>query len=162
MKFLFLFFLSFTACIVSGCATVKLKSETITPVSKVFHADYQKTWSAVMLALEDYPIEVENNEKGFLKSEPIQEETIWKLPFIDESKLKSAKYTLYIKLLKGKIGSRPVVKVRVLKKIKVQKGFIDEPIRVPSNSLEEKAILYRIMREINIEKAISNYYQSSS
>ena len=158
MKFFFLFF---TVCIVSGCATVKLKSEVITPVSKVFHADYQKTWSAIMLALEDYPIEVENNEKGFLKSESIPEDTIWKLPFIDESKLKSAKYTLYIKLLKGKIDSRPVVKVRILKKIKVRKGFIDEPTRAPSNGLEEKAILYRIMREINIEKAISSYYQSS-
>ena len=120
MKLLFLFF---TTCIVSGCATVKLESETISPVSKVFHADYQKTWSAVMLALEDYPIEVENNEKGFLKSESIPEETIWKLPFIDESKLKSAKYTLYIKLLKGKIGSRPMVKVRVLKKNQSSKRF---------------------------------------
>ena len=115
-----------------------------------------------MLALEDYPIEVENNEKGFLKTEKIQIETIWKFPFEREDILTAAKYTIHVKLIKGKIKSRPVVKVRVLKKIFEQKGFIEEPKKVPSNGLEEKTILYRILREINIEQAIINYHQSSS
>ena len=115
-----------------------------------------------MLALEDYPIETEDNEKGVLKTESVQTETIWKFPFEREKTLVAAKYTLHIKLIKGKIRSKPVVKVRILKKILEQKGFITDPKRVPSDGFEEKAILYRIFREINIEQAIVNHHQKSS
>ena len=162
MKFLLVFFLFFTGFILSGCTTLDLVPDVMHPVSKVFHTDYEKTWRATMLALEDYPIEVENNEKGYLKTESIQSETIWKFPFERDSIQATEKYTIYIKLIKGEIDSRSVVKVSILKKILVQKGFIEEPKRVPSNGLEEKALLYRIFREINIEQAITNYHQKSS
>ena len=115
-----------------------------------------------MLALEDYPIETEDNEKGALKTESIQTETIWKYPFERERALTAAKYTIHIKLIKGTVKSKPMVKVRILKKILEQKGFIEDPKRIPSDGLEEKAILYRILREINIEQAILNYHQRSS
>lgn len=115
-----------------------------------------------MLALEDYPIETEDNEKGFLKTENIRTETIWKFPFEQERTLSAATYALHIKLIKGTVGSRPVVKVRILKKILERKGFIEDPKRIPSHGLEEKAILYRILREINIEQAIINHHQKSS
>ena len=115
-----------------------------------------------MLALEDYPIETEDNEKGYLKTESIDYDTLWSLPFEDKSSIKSAKYTLYIKIIKGKKSGYSAIKVQVLKKIQVQEGFIDEPKRIPSDGLEEKSILYRILREIHIEQAIANHYQQSS
>ncbi len=131
-------------------------------VSKVFHADYQKIWSATMLALEDYPIEEENNEKGYLKTESIPIETIWKFPVEREDTLKVAKYTIHIKIIKGRSKSQPAVQVSVLKKTILQKGFIDNPKRIPSNGLEERSILYRIHREISIERAITNHHKKSS
>ena len=115
-----------------------------------------------MLTMEDYPIEEENNETGYLKTEAIKTETIWKFPFEREQNLNTDTYTIHIRFIKGKSQSKPVVKVLVLKKILSQKGFIEEPQRKPSDGLEEKAILYRMMREINIEQAISNYHKSSS
>lgn len=162
MSFPLLLLFSVTITILSGCKTLELKREVLHPISKTFHAGYQKTWRATMLALEDYPIETEDNEKGHLKTESIPYENIWRLPFEDIGSLKVTKYTLHIKLIKGKVNGLPVVKVRVLKKILVQKGFIDEPERMPSDGLEEKAILYRILREIHIEQAIANHYQQSS
>ncbi len=163
MNNIFLFaFLLFTGFLFSGCASLEPEPHILRPVSKIYPADYQKTWRATMLALEDYPIETEDNEKGLLKTENIQTETIWKSPFERERGLIAAKYTLHIRLIKGKSKSKPMVKVRVLKKILEQKGFIEDPKRIPSDGLEEKAILYRILREINIEQAILNYHQRSS
>ncbi len=115
-----------------------------------------------MLVLEDYPIETENNEKGYLKTESIKNETVWKLPFDRDKHFNEFKYTIHIKLIKGKMDSLPVVRVLVLKKIFTQKGFMSDPEQVPSDGLEEQTILYRIFREINIEQAITNYHQSSS
>ena len=162
MKLSLLLFFSAVLTILSGCTTLDLKNEVLHPISKTFHADYQKTWRATMLVLEDYSIETENNEKGYLKTESIPYENIWNLPFKDASSLKAAKYTLHIRLLKGKSKGLPAVQVHVLKKIIIQKGFIDEPERIPSDGLEEKAILYRILREIHIEQAIANHYQQQS
>ncbi len=162
MNFYSLLSFFFIIITLSSCTTLKLKNDVLYPISKTFPVDYQKTWRATMLALEDYPIETEDNEKGYLKTESINYDTIWNLPFEDASSVKAAKYTLHIKLVKGKIKGRSVVKVRILKKILVQKGFIGEPERIPSDSLEEKSILYRILREIHIEQAIANHYQQSS
>ena len=144
------------------CATQQEVPEIMHPVSKMFPGDYQKVWRAAMLALEDYPIEEENNEKGYLKTEPIDVETVWKFPFARNQDLKAAKYTLHVWLRKGYLKDQPTVKVQIVKKIMVQKGFMDEPERVPSNGLEEQGLLYRIMREINIEQALANYYKKSS
>ncbi len=113
-----------------------------------------------MLTLEDYPIETENNEQGYLKTEPVLENTIWKPPF--PIKKTEGKYTLDIRLIKGRSDDEPVVKVQIFKKIKVQKGFIAEPEIMPSSGLEEKAILYRIFRELKIEQAIAHYHQKKS
>ena len=153
--------LLFLTLIGSGCITLE-PAQVNQPVSKVFYADYQKTWRAAMLALSDYPIETEDNDKGYLKTESIQTETVWKFPFEREKNFDSSKYTIYIKFIKGKVKSAAVVKVIVLKKIFTQKGFMSTPIRIPSDGLEEKAILYRILREINIEQALTNYHQRSS
>ncbi|MDE0518856.1 MAG: hypothetical protein OXH36_04810 [Bdellovibrionales bacterium] len=153
--------LSFFIFVCSSCATLE-PIQINHPVSKVFYADYQKVWRAAMLALSDYPIETEDNEKGYLKTEEIPIETIWKIPFEREKNLNSSKYVIQVKFIKGKVKAVAVVKVLVLKKIFRQKGFINAPVRVPSTGLEEKAILYRILREINIEHAIANYHQKSS
>ena len=158
MKFLSLFIVFVLFC---GCTTLE-PVQIIRPVSKVFHADYQKTWRATMLALEDYPIETENNEKGYLKTEFIKNETVWKLPFERGKKFNEFKYTIHITLTKGKMDSLPMVRVLVLKKIFIQRGFMSDPEQVPSDGLEEQTILYRIFREISIEQAITNYHQSSS
>ena len=120
----FFYFLPLFIVIFCSCTTTQ-QVWTLSPVSKVFYADYQKTWRATMLALEDYPIEVENNETGRLKTEPIQTGTIWKPPFKAARDASASKYTIHIKLVKGRIDSVPVVKAMVLKKIFVQKGFYE-------------------------------------
>ena len=154
-------FLSFLLiALLSACVTMQPAVDKIGPISKIFYTNYQKVWQAVMLVLEDYPIEVENNEKGYIKTELIEENTLWKPPFL--VKKTEGKYRLIIKIKKGKSNEDPVVQVSIWKKITFQKGFISEPEIAPSSGLEEKALLYRIFREITIGEGIANYYQKKS
>ena len=150
----FLFFISF---LFSACTTLDSLDTDLHPISKIFHADFQRVWRATILALEDYPIASEDNEKGSLQTEKIPDEKIWQFPAKQKKKIEAAYYTLHIQLVKGKLKKRSVVKVSVLKKIKVQKGFIEGSTRQASDGLEEKAILYRIARELKIEQGIRNY-----
>ena len=132
------------------------ESTTISPVSKGFRADYNTTWKAVSLAMEKYPIAESDREKGFLKTAGIKGEGMWQLPFPTKIPPR-LKYTLYIQLLKGKKNHQPITRVSILKQMTSQKGFIDSPRRIPSNGLEETNILYRTLREINIDRFIVNY-----
>ena len=161
MKSFLLLFIIFSYLTVS-CATVKAPPVSIDPVSKVLLADYQRVWRAMMLALEVYPIATEDNEKGFLKTEPISYGTVWKSPIEQKKDLSSATYTIRIQLIKGKSKSLPVVKAIIYKDTIAKKGFFRDAEKQLSDGLEEKAILYRIIREIKIEQAIMNHHRTSS
>ena len=157
MKYIILVLLFFTGC----ATTTQPAQEVISPVSRLFHADYNTTWRALMLALEKYPIEEEDQEKGYLKTAIIKGESIWQLPFHSKT-LPRLKYTIHVQLIKGTRKNKSIVQVSVLKQLTSQKGFIDSPQRIPSNGLEEKTILYRILREMNIDRAITKYHHQQS
>ena len=146
----------------TSCSTIKLAYDVTGPVSKLFYASYDQVWKSVMLAMEPYSLEEEDKEKGYLRTEVIQGSTLWKLPFEDKQKNTNQSYIIYIHLVKGMTGFQPGVQVRILKKIFTQKGFINDPERVPSNGLEEKIILYRVMREIHIDEFIMKRHQEES
>ncbi len=138
----------------TACVSTQPKRR-LGPVSRLFYADYEQTWKALILALESYPIEEEDKEGGYLKTETIKGESLWQLPFHTKT-IPGKKYTLNIQISREhKEDDQPIVQVSILKTIYSQRGFIDTPHRVPSNGLEEKTILYRIFREIKIDRAIS-------
>lgn len=140
-----------------GCTSIKApEQEILSPVSRLFYADYNTVWKAMVLALEKYPIAAENKEKGFIKTAEIKGESLWQLPFQIKT-LPRLKYTLHIQFIKGMRKKQAIVQVSVLKQITSQKGFIHNPERIPSTGLEEKNILYRIFREININRSIERY-----
>ena len=135
-----------------GCVTTYPKQNVNEPVSKIFYTEYEKVWRAVMLTIENYPIESEDHETGIIKTGFIRGDKVWNLPFDTSISNKDLLYTIQINLLKGKIKKEHAVQVQVTKKNFIQKGFIEDPVSVPSNGLEEKNILYRILREIQIDQ----------
>ena len=160
IKFLLMNFVLFVHV---SCSTAKLAYDVNGPVSKLFYTSYDQVWKSVMLAMEAYSIEEEDREKGFLRTEVIKGLSAWKPPFAeDKQKNLSQSYVIYVHLVRGMTGFQPGVQVRVLKKVFVQKGFINEPERVPSDGLEEKMILYRIMREIDIDRFIMRRHQEEN
>ena len=140
----------------SGCATTYPKQNLNEPVSKTFYVDYEKIWRAVMLAIESYPIESEDHETGIIKTGFIRGDKIWNLPFPTSISNKDLLYKIQINLFKGKAGKELAVQVQVSKQNFIQKGFIEDPVGIPSNGLQEKNIVYRILREIEIDQNIAN------
>ena len=139
-----------------GCATTYPKQNINEPISKIFYNDYEKVWRAVMLTIENYPIESEDHETGIIKTGFIRGDKIWNLPFSTSISNKDLLYTIQIHLLRGKAKKEHAVQVQVSKKNFIQKGFIEDPVGIPSNGLQEKNILYRILREIQIDQNIAD------
>ena len=70
-------------------------------VSKVFYTHHERVWRALLLALEEYPIAEADPEKGYIKTEVLTGEQIWKSPFPINSKWDDTKNIIHIRLLKG-------------------------------------------------------------
>lgn len=140
-----------------GC-TQRPKIETIKksfrPKQHLFFKDYDKVWRATQISLQKYPIRINNIDTGHLETQFITTNTLWKEAHIKNPKNSNTRYKLKVNVIKGNVKKRSSVKVTISKKIVRQKDFFstDEPI--PSNGIEEEMILYRIGRELIIEKAL--------
>ena len=160
MKIL-LFFI--TAFLTTGCVSPRLTYNVYQPISKVFYTDYDKVWKALMLTMESYSVEEEDQEKGFLRTARRGGNKLWTPPFPEERSLSGTRSdVIVVYLTRGQKDSVPGVRVSVLKKSSVRKGFLTEAERVPSHGLEEKVILYRILREIEIEEFIMKQHKQKT
>lgn len=159
MKILFFFTLLFT----TGCVSPRLTYNVYQPISKVFYTDYDKVWKALMLTMESYSVEEEDQEKGFLRTARRGGNKLWTPPFPEERSSSGTQAdVIFVYLTRGQNEDDvPGVRVSVLKKSFVRKGFLTEAERIPSHGLEEKVILYRILREIEIEKFIMKQHKQT-
>ena len=57
--------------------------------------------------------------------------------------------------VKGALEARQATKVTIVKETQLQVDFFSDPRSLPSDGLEEKSILYRIGREIQVERALA-------
>ena len=65
-----------------------------------------------------------------------------------------AQYKIVMTLVKGKVDGRDGVRVTVNKNLARTRDFFSEPEALVSDGLEERAILYRMDRELIIDEAI--------
>lgn len=147
-----LIFNSFAA----GCALFKDNSgpaPTYGPRSQVFYADFDAVWRATQIAVTAYPIRVNNYDLGVIETEEIDGYKAWTPPH-REPRPDGRSYKLNIKVVKGKINGREANKVSVLKEAFKQRDFFSEAENLTSDGLEEKSILYRIERELTIDRAL--------
>lgn len=133
-----------------GCST-KSKNDNIFDYSRTFKASYEDIWRATQQALLDYPMNINNMDTGQLQTLFITGKYRYKAPHLAKKNYPSGyQYRLNINIIKGKEKSR----VSIVKEARLQKDFFSEPQELVSDGFEEKMILYRIRREIQIEKMI--------
>jgi hypothetical protein len=143
---------------ISGCALFEERKGPTTfvgPREQVFYATYDEVWRAANLVLQPYPLRVSNMDQGLLESDAIHGYKSWTPPFAPESASSGLNYKLTLKLLRGKFNGKAATKVSILKDATVQHDFFSDPKPVASDGLEEKSLLYRIGREVTIERAIA-------
>lgn len=146
------------AFIVSGCATASQKLERKLKVgesvSRVFFAKYEDVESALKIALLKYPQRVDNTEAGIFETDYVKGEARFRPAHENVDYSSGYRYRLIVRLVKGQSVSRPAVKVVILKHIELARDFFAEPQIVPSDGFEENVILYRVGRELTINRAI--------
>ena len=147
--------------ITTGCSLFVEQPDlptTFDPQSQIFAASYDDTWRAVQISLQTYPIRINNYETGVIETEVIGSMKGWTPPH-KKSQGIGRSSRLKVKVLKGKVKGREATRVTVFKEVRKQANFFSDPTPLPSDSLEEKILLYRIGREIKIERRLKDNQQ---
>lgn len=155
----------FFLVILSGCALFRENSgppETFAVRDEMYYGSFDQVWRAAQLALQNYPMKINNMDLGVIETEQVKGYKVWMPPYKTEQTSGGLAYSLNVRLIKGKSQGRDVVKVSILKETQIQKDFFSEPVRMPSDGLEEKSILYRIGRELQIERALEKAQEKAN
>jgi hypothetical protein len=125
------------------------------PREQVYFATFEEVWRAVNLVLQPYPLRISNMDQGLLETDMIRGYKVWSPPYKSDIASTGESYHLSIHVIKGALDRRAATKVTIVKDTEVQVDFFSDPKNVPSDGLEEKTILYRLGREIQIERALA-------
>lgn len=157
MRFTSIFILA--AALLSGCAqsTKKPDNALPTPVEQVFFAEPDVVDRAIAQVMVKYPQKIANLEAGVLETDYIKGDARFKPADHEVNYGSGYRYKILIHTVRGKTNGRPAIKVQVTKAIEQQRDFFADPEHYQSDQLEENAILYRIDREIKIDRALQRY-----
>ena len=153
-------------CLTLGCGLFQLDSSNGelqgSPKGKVFYAKFDHVWRATHLAMQKYPIQSSNMDKGLLETVQIKGSEGWAAPHQGNKTRNGLSYRLQVRIVEGHIKGHVATKVTIYKVITLQRDFFASPEILPSDGLEETTLLYRIGRELQIDKALERFQRTSS
>lgn len=150
MKF-YLFILSLL--LLNSCASYekfRQVTEELEIPSKIYKADFNQTWQAVITVMRKYDISQQNQEAGFIKTRWMDNtlEVNFADAFGSSDTVKAAKFKIVVNVVKGFRSSREVTKVSIYKRQLVEQDFLQGWKEVSQDGILEKTLLYRIERLI--------------
>jgi hypothetical protein len=138
-----------------GCAGNPIEDAPIRePEARIYLDTYEQVWRAVQLALRKYPVRINNIDLGVLETDFVKGDKLWSDPK-DKHPNTGLRYKLTLRVVRGRVDNKSAVNVTVLKAAEVQPDFFSAVQQIPSNGLEEKGILYRIGRFLEIERLVA-------
>ncbi len=156
---LFLFLLSSV-----GCTSVKKSSVqsslSLQSTQKIFLYSYESVCRAAQLSII-YPLSINNMDTGKLETEFIPARDGLVLPD-QEAPSSGVKFKITLTLSRGEQEGQSGIRVTINKNIERRRDFFSAPESLDSDQIEEKLILYRMERELIIEKAIQKFSESNS
>lgn len=140
--------------LIMGCSEAQLYDPPVTePPTRIFDESYERTWRAIQISLQRYPVTISNYESGIIETKMLKGGQVFTDP--NEKKLKPGyRYKLTIRAVKGQFEGKPAVKVTIYKGGEIQPDFFSGYQSVPSDGLEERAVLYRIGRVLDIDRIL--------
>ncbi|MBF0208396.1 MAG: hypothetical protein HQK53_16075 [Oligoflexia bacterium] len=125
--------------------------------TKIFDADINKTWQAVIKVMRGYNFENQNQEAGVIRTawEDNTSQMNFSDSFASNDSVKTAKFRLVINVVKGSSGGKEMTKVSVYKRQLVEQDYLQGWKEVPSDGILERTLLYRINRILQIDKQLS-------
>lgn len=136
-----------------GCASYekfRQVTEELEIPTKVYKADYNQTWQAVIQVMRKYDIAQQNQEAGFIKTRWMDNtlEVNFTDSFGSSDAVKAAKFKLVVNVVKGFRSSREVTKVTIYKRQLIEQDFLQGWKEEATDGITEKTLLYRIERLI--------------
>jgi hypothetical protein len=136
-----------------GCASYekfRQVTEELEIPTKVFKADYNQTWQAVIQVMRKFDIAQQNQEAGFIKTRWMDNtlEVNFTDSFGSSDAVKAAKFKLVLNVVKGFRSSREVTKVTIYKRQLIEQDFLQGWKEEATDGITEKTLLYRIERLI--------------
>jgi hypothetical protein len=118
--------------------------------SKIYRADYNQSWQAVIQVMRKYDIAQQNQEAGFIKTRWMDNtlEVNFTDSFGSSDAVKAAKFKLIVNVVRGFRASREVTKVTIYKRQLMEQDFLQGWKEFSSDGIIEKTLLYRIERLI--------------
>lgn len=143
----------------SSCASYekfRQVTEELEIPSRVYKADYNQSWQAVITVMRKYDIATQNQEAGFIKTRWMDNtlEVNFADAFGSSDAVKAAKFKLVVNVVKGFRGGREVSKVTIYKRQLVEQDFLQGWKEVSTDGIMEKTLLYRIERLIAIDNKL--------
>ena len=156
--------LIFAALATTACAVSNRQAEpgVALPVEEVFYAEPETVDRAISQVMVKYPQKVANLEGGVLETDFIKGDARFKPAHRTINYGSGYRYKISVRTVRGKTEGKPAIKVQVLKVVEQQRDFFADPEQLESDQLEEKAILYRIGREIKIDRALQKLQKKST
>ncbi len=143
----------------SSCASYekfKMITEELEIPSQVYASDYNQTWQAVIQVMKRFDISYQNQESGKIKTRWM--DNTLQVNFADsfgsKDAIKAAEFKLLINVAEGYSYGRKVTKVTVFKRQRVENDFLQGWKEKPTDIIQEKTLLYRIERLIEIDKKL--------
>lgn len=150
-----------TASCVSQPPSVSKRAGPKLTYQKIFYYPYDNVWRAAQLALK-YPIAVNNMDHGLLETDFIKADDGFVAPSIEKLPSSGIRYKISMILAKGRVDGRNGVRVTINKTIEKKRDFFSDAEILFTDGLEEKALLYRMERELIIDEALKKAARSSS
>ncbi len=151
-----LLFFTIALSLFASCSS-KPKNPGVIEYARTFKAPYETVWRATQQALLNYPMNINNMDTGQLQTLYITGKHRYQAPHLEKTVLPSGyQYRLNINILRGKRSARVIL----AKEVRLQKNFFAEPQELTTDGFEEKALLYRIKREVLIEKLLKKKMES--
>lgn len=151
----------------NGCSSYKqfqYVTEDFEIPSKVFKADYNQSWQAVLQVVKRYDLALKNQEAGIIKTRWI--DNTMALNFADsfggKDSVKAARFKLIINVVKGFRSGQEVSKITVYKRQMVEQDFLQGWKVIPTDGILEETILYRIGRSLSIDQQLKKIEKQRS
>lgn len=145
-------------CLLSGCSYEKFRqvTEENDIPSRIFKADFNQTWQAVIQVMRKFDIAQQNQEAGFIKTRWIDNtlEVNFADAFGSSDAVKAAKFKMVINVVKGYRAGREVSKVTIFRRQLLEQDFLQGWKEVPTDGIQERTLLYRIERLIAIDNKL--------
>lgn len=152
--FILFFILLFSSC--ASYEKFKKITEELEIPSEVYPADYNQSWQAVIQVMKRYDISYQNQESGKIKTRWM--DNTLQVNFTDSfgssDAIKAAEFKLQINVAEGYSYGRKMTKVTIFKRQRVEHDFLQGWKEKQTDGIQEKTLLYRIGRLIEIDSKL--------